>query len=158
MKILREDLKKTDFSDITTGEGMRPLHPGVFLREIIEEFALSQARLADMVGVSPMRISHVMNGTRSITAELALKFGELFGQTPEYWLSLQSSYDLEKAGKSPDLDLEAIRKTHKWLLSQSRTLSPAREVRASRHRSPRSGSNGKEARQTIAGRKTKTKG
>jgi len=46
----------------------------------------SQAEFARAIGVSPMRISHVVNGTRPVTAELALLFGRAFGQTPQYWL------------------------------------------------------------------------
>jgi addiction module HigA family antidote len=44
-----------------------------------------------------MRISHVINGTRPVTAELALLFGKAFGQSPEYWLNLQTAYDLASA-------------------------------------------------------------
>ena len=73
------------------------VHPGDFLAEILDEGGVSQAQFARMISVSPMRVSHVIKGTRPITAELALLFGRAFGQSPQYWLNLQSGYDLRKA-------------------------------------------------------------
>jgi len=80
-----------------TRSGFSPIHPGEFLAEIIEELDISQAAFARAIGVSPMRISHVIKGTRPVTAELALLFGKALGQSPEYWLNLQSAYDLKVA-------------------------------------------------------------
>lgn len=76
---------------------LRPIHPGEFLKEILEELQISQASFARTVGVSPMRISHVVKGERPVTAELALLFGRAFRQTPQYWMNLQSNYDLRIA-------------------------------------------------------------
>jgi addiction module HigA family antidote len=73
------------------------IHPGEFLGEILTEMGISQAEFARAVGLSPMRISHVIKGTRPVTAELALLFGRAFGQTPQYWLNLQAAYDLKMA-------------------------------------------------------------
>lgn len=80
--------------------GLPPIHPGVFLKEILVELGISQNAFAQVVGVSPMRISHVIKGTRPVTAELALLFGKAFGQTPSYWMNLQASYDLKTAEKA----------------------------------------------------------
>ena len=77
--------------------GLAPIHPGEFLREALGELGTSQAEFARAIGVSAMRVSHVVNGTRPVTAELALLFGRAFGQTPEYWLNLQAAYDLKTA-------------------------------------------------------------
>ncbi len=77
--------------------GLPAIHPGGFLGEILEEMGISQAGLARSIGVSPMRISHVLKGTRPVTAELALLLGRAFGQSPQYWLNLQASYDLKIA-------------------------------------------------------------
>ena len=77
--------------------GLPPIHPGKFLRETIEELGISQAQFARAIGVSPMRVSHVVNGTRPVTAELALLFGRAFSQSPQYWLNLQAAYDLKMA-------------------------------------------------------------
>ena len=71
-----------------------PIHPGEFLAEILQELDISQAAFARTIGVSAMRVSHVIKGSRPVTAELALLFGKAFDQSPEYWLNLQSAYDL----------------------------------------------------------------
>ena len=75
--------------------GLPPIHPGEFLREMLDELELSQAAFASAIGVSPMRISHVLKGARPVTAEMALRFGRAFGQSPQYWLNLQTAYDLK---------------------------------------------------------------
>lgn len=85
---------------MTINNGLPPIHPGVFLKEILDELCISQNAFAQVIGVSPMRISHVINGTRPVTAELALLFGKAFGQTPSYWMNLQTNYDLKNAEKA----------------------------------------------------------
>jgi len=79
---------------------MLPVHPGVFLKEILDELGVSQAEFSRTIGISPMRVSHVIKGTRPVTAEMALLFGKVFGQTPQYWVNLQAAYDLKVAEKS----------------------------------------------------------
>jgi antitoxin HigA-1 len=76
--------------------GLPPVHPGEFLAETLHELGISQAQFARAIGVSPMRISHVVNGTRPVTAELALLFDRALEQSPQYWLNLQTAYDLKK--------------------------------------------------------------
>lgn len=88
--------------------GLPAIHPGEFLREALEEMKISQAQFARAVGVSAMRISHVVNGTRPVTAELALLFGKSLGQSPQYWLNLQADYDLKVAEKSIRTRLRAV--------------------------------------------------
>src|SRR5262249_45374020 len=73
------------------------IHPGEFLAEILAEISVSQAAFARAVGVSPMRVSHVIGGRRPVSADLALRFGKALGQSPEYWLNLQAAYDLATA-------------------------------------------------------------
>ena len=80
--------------------GLPPIHAGIFLKEILDELEISQNAFAQAIGVSPMRVSHVIKGTRPVTAELALLFGKAFGQTPSYWMNLQTSYDLKTAEKA----------------------------------------------------------
>lgn len=77
--------------------GIPAIHPGEFLAEILEELGVSQADFARAIGVSPMRVSHVIKGTRPVTAELALLFGRAFEQSPKYWMNLQASFDLKTA-------------------------------------------------------------
>ncbi len=80
--------------------GLTPNHPGDYLAEILEELHISQASFARTIGVSPMRISLVIQGKRPVTAELALLFAKAFEQTPQYWLNLQDGYDIKIAEKS----------------------------------------------------------
>lgn len=84
---------------MATTNGLPAIHPGVFLKEILDELSISQNAFAQAIGVSPMRVSHVIKGARPVTAELALLFGKAFGQTPTYWMNLQTSYDLKTAEK-----------------------------------------------------------
>ena len=88
--------------------GLPPIHPGEFLKEALDELGISQAGFARSLGIAPMRISHVVKGTRPITAELALLFGRAFGQSPEYWLNLQASHDLKVAMRSMGKRLEGV--------------------------------------------------
>ena len=90
-------------------ERPRPVHPGAFLAEGLGELGLSQAEFARAIGVSPMRISHVVKGSRPVTAELALLFGRAFEQSPQYWLNLQRQYDLELAEQALGRRLDAVR-------------------------------------------------
>jgi len=85
-----------------------PIHPGKFLSETLGELGISQAHFARAIGVSPMRISHVIKGTRPVTAELALLFGRALGQSPQYWLNLQAAYDLKTAEAAMGKQLQAI--------------------------------------------------
>ena len=77
--------------------GLPAIHPGDFLDEILGDMRISQAEFARAIGVSPMRISHVLKGARPVTAELALLFSRAFDQSPQYWLNLQASFDLKTA-------------------------------------------------------------
>jgi len=89
--------------------GLPPTHPGELLKEALEELGTSQAEFARAIGVAPMRISHIVKGTRPVTAELALLFGRAFGQSPRYWLNLQSAYDLKTAEREMDGRLRTVR-------------------------------------------------
>lgn len=80
-----------------TTNGLPAIHPGEFIAEILEDLNLNQAALADALGVSPMRVSHILKGKRPVTAELALRLARAFGQSPQYWLNLQIRYDLKIA-------------------------------------------------------------
>lgn len=93
----------------TPVNGLPAIHPGEFLRETLEDMGLSQAALADAIGVSPMRVSHLLRGDRPVTAELALRLGRSLGQTPQYWLNLQTTYDLKVAQLEMKDSLLAVR-------------------------------------------------
>ena len=76
------------------------IHPGEYLKEALDELGISQSAFARAIGVSPMRVSHIIKGARPATAELALLFGKAFAQSPEYWLNLQAAYDLASAHRT----------------------------------------------------------
>ena len=77
--------------------GLPAIHPGEYIRVALEDLGLTQVALAQAVGVSAMRISHLVREERPVTAELALRLGQAFGQSPQYWLNLQADYDLKMA-------------------------------------------------------------
>ena len=89
--------------------GLPAVHPGEFLKEMLEDLGTSQAEFARAIGVSSMRISHVVKGARPVTAELALLFGRAFGQSPQYWLNLQGTYDLKTAERAMKDRLRVVR-------------------------------------------------
>jgi addiction module HigA family antidote len=73
-----------------------PIHPGEILRgEFLEPMGISQYRLAKNISVPPRRINEIVHGKRSITADTALRLGRFFGMLPQFWLNLQTRYDLE---------------------------------------------------------------
>lgn len=80
-----------------TKEGLPAIHPGEYLSEILNELKISQADFARAIGISSMRVSHLIKGTRPVTAELALLIGRAFNQSPQYWLNLQAMHDLKIA-------------------------------------------------------------
>ncbi len=93
----------------TVVNGLPPIHPGEYIREALEDLGLTQAVLAQALGVSAKRISHLVRQERPVTAELALRLGQAFGQSPQYWLNLQSTYDLKVARAEMKDSLKAVR-------------------------------------------------
>ena len=77
---------------------MAPIHPGsILLEEFLQQMDISQYRLAKDTSVSARRINEIVHGKRSITADTALRLGKFFNMTPQFWMNLQSRYDLEVA-------------------------------------------------------------
>jgi len=83
---------------------MSAVHPGEQLAEELEMLGMSLASLARQLGVPTNRVTEILNGLRAITGDTALRLGHFFGTSAEFWLNLQSLYDLrlaeQKAGKS----------------------------------------------------------
>ena len=76
---------------------LSPIHPGEILNEeFLGPLKITQYRLAQVIGVDARRIHAIVHGQRSITAETALLFSRFFGNSPEFWMGLQSQYDLER--------------------------------------------------------------
>lgn len=77
---------------------LSPIHPGeVLLEEFIKPMNLSQNRLAIDIGVDARRINEIVLGKRAVTADTALRLARFFGNSPQFWLGLQSQYDLDVA-------------------------------------------------------------
>jgi antitoxin HigA-1 len=76
----------------------KPIHPGEVLAEdVLAELNMSGRQLADVLHVSPNRISEILRGRRAITADTALRLSRWLGTSPRFWLDLQQAYDLEVA-------------------------------------------------------------
>ena len=79
-------------------EKLSPIHPGeVLLEEFIKPMNLSQNRLAIDIGVDARRINEIVLGKRAITADTALRLSRFFGNSPQFWLGLQTQYDIDVA-------------------------------------------------------------
>ncbi len=77
---------------------LNPVHPGeVLLEEFLKPMELSQNRVAIEIGVHARRINEVVLGKRRITADTALRLARFFGTSPQFWMGLQSDYDLDVA-------------------------------------------------------------
>jgi addiction module HigA family antidote len=93
---MRQAMTKRELSPITPGE--------VLEEEFLSPMGISQYRLAKEIHVSPRRINEIVKGKRAITADTALRLGKYFGTTAQFWINLQSSYDLECAAETVELD------------------------------------------------------
>jgi len=77
-------------------EKLDPIQPGeVLMEEFIEPLGITQNRLSVAIGVPPRRINEIVHGKRRITADTALRLGRYFGTSAQFWINLQSHYDLE---------------------------------------------------------------
>ena len=84
-----------------TSNEFAPVTPGEMLKEeFLAEYGLSQSRLAKAIGISPNRIAEIVNNRRRITADTALRLGLYFGNSPQFWINLQTYYDLKMAQRN----------------------------------------------------------
>lgn len=84
-----------------------PIHPGEILKEeFLAPMGISQYRLAKDISVPPRRINEIVHGKRAITADTALRLGRFFNMSPQFWLNLQTRYDLEVTEDQLDNRLE----------------------------------------------------
>jgi len=76
---------------------MKPITPGeILLEEYLNPLGLSQNALARGLGVSPRTVNEIVLGRRSITAEMSLRLGKFFGQSPRFWFGIQANCDFRK--------------------------------------------------------------
>jgi addiction module HigA family antidote len=93
-------MTKKEFAPVTPGEMLK--------EEFLAEYGLSRNQLAKAIGISPNRITEIVNNRRRITADTALRPSLYFGNSPEFWMNLQSHYDLKMARS--DLKPEDIKR------------------------------------------------
>ena len=88
---------------------LKNIHPGeVLKKEFLEPMEISVYRLSKETGLLQTRIGQIIKGERSITAETALKLGKFFSVPAEFWMNLQTLYDIEEAQKRYKKDIESI--------------------------------------------------
>jgi len=92
-------------------EKLNPVHPGeILMLDFLVPMGVTQYRLAKSIGVPARRVNEIVHGKRAITADTALRFARFFGTSPEFWLNLQSYFDLElqkdKVGEQIVRDIE----------------------------------------------------
>lgn len=81
-----------------TKRDFAPIHPGeILLTEFLAPMGVTQYRLAKDIGVTARRINEIVHGRRAITADTALRLGRFFNMEPQFWLNLQTHYDMEVA-------------------------------------------------------------
>jgi len=92
---------------------IEPIHPGeILLEEFLEPMEISQYRLAKDISVPARRINEIVHGKRSVSADTALRLSRYFGMTEQFWMNLQSRYDLElekdRLGRRLDSEVRSV--------------------------------------------------
>ena len=103
MTIKREhiDRRIVDFSDVTSGRRLPPVHPGEILRnEFLTPMGISVYELANAIKVPRSRANDIVLGRRAITTDTAMRLGRYFSMSPEFWINLQARYDLDVADRT----------------------------------------------------------
>jgi len=85
-----------------------PIHPGEHLAEELRELGMSAAELARQLRVPTNRITEILNGQRAITGDTALRLAHFFGTSAEFWLNLQSLYDIRRAQRKSGKSIKAL--------------------------------------------------
>jgi addiction module HigA family antidote len=112
------DKRTSDFAAGKRGEGsittrggrmaVTSVHPGEHLVEELRELGMSAAELARKLNVPTNRVTGILNGQRAITGDTALRLGHFFGTSPQFWLNLQSLYELRVAQKKAGKSIKAL--------------------------------------------------
>ncbi|WP_027997923.1 HigA family addiction module antitoxin [Sinorhizobium arboris] len=85
-----------------------PIHPGEILADELDELGINASQLAQQIKVPPNRISEIIRGRCGITGDTALRLGHWFQTSPEFWLNLQTSYDLRVAEQMAGAEIDAL--------------------------------------------------
>ena len=95
-------------STTTENDLIEPIHPGeILMEDFIEGFGITQNKLAVSIGVPPRRINEIVHGKRGVTADTAIRLARYFGTSEEFWMNLQSNYELrlERRALRSQMDL-----------------------------------------------------
>ena len=84
------------------------IHPGEVLADELEEIGVSPTELARQLAVPANRISQIIQGKRAISGDTALRLGHWFGMSPQFWLNLQSAYDMRVAEKTSGAEIKKL--------------------------------------------------
>ena len=91
----KEAQKMSNSSTTSDSDSIEPIHPGeILMEDFIEGFEITQNKLAVSIGVPPRRINEIVHGKRGITASTAIRLARYFGTSEEFWMNLQSNYEL----------------------------------------------------------------
>jgi addiction module HigA family antidote len=94
---------------LTIPDKIEPIHPGeVLMEDFINGFGITQNRLATSIGVPPRRIKEIVHGKRGVTADTALRLAKHFGTSSQFWINLQSHYELDRAEDAAGEQIAAI--------------------------------------------------
>ena len=93
----------------TNTEKWAPVHPGeILMEDFIKGFGITQNKLAVAIGVPPRRINEIVHGKRGITADTAVRLAKYFGNSAEFWMNLQSHYELRIERRALRAQVDAI--------------------------------------------------
>ena len=94
---------------MTIIDKLPPVHPGeILMEDFLKEMGISQNKLAVSIGVPPRRINEIVHEKRAVTADTALRLAKYFGMSPQFWLGLQTQYDLDVAEDRIFAEIEQI--------------------------------------------------
>ena len=110
---------------------IKNIHPGeVLLEEFLIPMEISAYRLSKDIGIPQTRVSEILKGRRSLTADTCLRFSKYFGNTAQFWMNLQAEYDIEEAQNRLRAVLQRIKKTGQ-VCTKRKTRTTQRAVRVS---------------------------
>lgn len=102
-------MHKTPTRKTPTSTSLAPMHPGEFLREVVVPGAgLPKSRIAARLRLSRQTLYDILNERAPVTAQVAMRLGRLFGNSPQFWLNLQAEYDVSTLRKAMHKELEGI--------------------------------------------------
>lgn len=99
----------SNLSTTTENDLIEPIHPGeILMEDFIVGFGITQNKLAVSIGVPPRRINEIVHGKRGITADTAIRLARYFGTSEEFWMNLQSNYELRRERRALRDKVESI--------------------------------------------------